>query len=93
LEIASQELEEAAIWYETKSEGLGNRFLDTIQRKLQLIQQFPERYPKRKKSFREAIVKTFPYIIVYTFYKSENTIVVNTIFHAKQSPKKKYRSL
>jgi plasmid stabilization system protein ParE len=90
LEEATKEFADAAQWYEAKSEGLGGRFIDIIQRKLRLIQQFPERYPKRKKNFREAVVKTFPYIIIYTFYKTERLIVVNTIFHAKRNPRKKY---
>jgi len=91
LEEASKEFTEASLWYEEQSNGLGDRFIDTIQRKLQLIQQFPERYPKRKKNFREAIVKTFPYIIIYTFYKKEGVIIVNTIFHASRNPSRKYR--
>ncbi len=92
LEGATKEFADAANWYEEKSEGLGEKFIDTIQRKLKLIQQFPERYPRRKKNFREAVVKTFPYIIVYTFYKSDGVIVVNTIFHAKRNPLKKYKN-
>jgi len=93
LDEASKEFAEAAAWYEEKSEGLGNRFIDAIQKKLLLIQQFPERYPKRKKSFREAIVKTFPYIIVYSFYKKERTIIVHTIFHSSRQPRKKYNPI
>ena len=91
LEPASKEFAKAAQWYEERTEGLGDRFSDIIQRKLQLIQQFPERYPKRKKNFREAIVKTFPYIIVYSFYKTERTIIVHTIFHSSRHPRKKYK--
>ncbi len=91
LEEASKEFTEAAQWYEQKSEGLGYRFIETIQRKLQLIQQFPERYPRRRKNFRETVVKTFPFIIVYSFYKKEGIIIVIAIFHAKRKPAKKYR--
>lgn len=91
IEEASKEFKEASLWYEEQSDGLGDRFIDTIQRKLQLIQQFPERYPKRKNNFREAIVKTFPYIIIYIFYKNEGMVVINTIFHASRNPRKKHK--
>jgi plasmid stabilization system protein ParE len=90
LEEAGKEFIEAAQWYEQKSKGLGDRFIAIMQRKLHLIQQFPERYPKRRKNFREAVIRTFPYIIIYTFYKKEGIIIVNAIFHASRNPRKKY---
>ena len=92
LEEAGKEFAEAAQWYEEKSKGLSDRFIDTIQKKLQLIQQFPERYPKRRKIFRETVVKTFPFIIIYFFDKKEGEIIVTTIFHASRNPSKKYRN-
>ena len=92
LEDATKEFTEAAHWYEEKGIGLGDRFIDTIQRKIQLIQQFPERYPKRRRNFREAVVKTFPYIIIYTFHKTEGVIIIHTIFHSSRNPRKKYKA-
>jgi plasmid stabilization system protein ParE len=91
LEEADKEFTEAAVWYEEQSEGLGTRFINVIQNKLNLIAQFPERYSKRKGNFREAPVKTFPYLIVYTVYKKEQVITVSAIFHASRNPKRKYR--
>jgi len=91
LEEADKELTESAKWYETKREGLGERFVDAVKNKLQIVQQSPERYPKRKGNFRETVVKVFPFIIVYTFYKKEKNITINSIFHASRNPRKKYR--
>ena len=91
LEEASLEFEKAALWYEEKSDGLGSRFIDVIKKKLEIIQEHPERSAKRKGNFRESIVKTFPYVIVYSFYKREGIVVVNSIFHTSRSPKKKYK--
>ena len=51
-EKASKQFAEVAQWYEEKAVGLGDRFSDIIQRKLELIQRFPERYPKRKKNIK-----------------------------------------
>ena len=92
LQEANNEFKEAAQWYEEKSEGLGDRFIDIIQKKLQLIQQYPERYPMRKDNFREALVYVFPYTIIYTCYKKEKTITINSIFHTARNPKTKYRN-
>lgn len=56
LEEADKEYQEAALWYESNSSGLGLRFIDIIEKKLQLIQEYPERFPKRKGNFRETPV-------------------------------------
>ncbi|HEY6975264.1 MAG TPA: type II toxin-antitoxin system RelE/ParE family toxin [Chitinophagaceae bacterium] len=58
LEEAQREYNEAAVWYEEQSPGLGIRFIEVIKNKLNLIAQYPERYPKRKGNFRETSVKT-----------------------------------
>ncbi len=91
LEEADKEFQEAANWYEDKSEGLGLRFIEVIKIKLEVIQRNPERNPKRKGNFRESVVRTFPYVIIYTFYKKENIITINSIFHTSLNPRKKYR--
>ena len=91
LEEADKEYQKAAIWYEQKLTGLGERFIEVIQNKINLIAQYPERYPKRHGSFRETPVRIFPYIIVYSVYKKEKVITVSAIFHASRKPGKRYR--
>jgi len=88
---ADAEYTAAAEWYETQKDGLGERFINIIQARLLLIQQYPERYPKRKGNFREAPVLIFPYTIIYTFYKSKQIITVSAIYHGSRNPKKKFR--
>ena len=90
-EEADKEFMEAAAWYEEQKTGLGLRFIEVIKNKLNLIAQYPERYPKRRGNFRETHVKTFAYIIVYTVYKKEEVITISSIFHASRNPRKKYR--
>ena len=90
-EKAQKEFEEAAVWYEGQLVGLGNRFINIVQAKLELITEFPERYPKRKRNFREAPIKIFPYNIVYTFYKKEGVVTVASIFHTSRNPANKYK--
>lgn len=46
LKEAVKEFQEAAEWYEEKSEGLGLRFIEVIKNKLEIIQNHPERNPK-----------------------------------------------
>ncbi len=67
------------------------RFRDLINKKIESIKEHPERYPKRKRNFREVVLRTFPFIIIYTFYKKEGIIIINSIFHTSRNPRKKYR--
>ena len=91
LEEADKEFQDAALWYEEKSSGLGLRFIEVIKRKFEIIQQFPESNTRRVGNFRESVVKIFPYTIVYTFSKKEGLITVVSIFHTSRDPRKKYR--
>jgi plasmid stabilization system protein ParE len=91
LSKARKELASAWGWYEDRQPGLGDRFVKVIFDKLAQIEQTPERYPKRIKQYREAVVPVFPYLIIYHFSKSEKTIVVASIFHTKRNPAKKIK--
>ncbi len=59
LEEADKEWTEAALWYEGQSPGLGNRFIEMVDKKLELIASYPERYPLQKENFRETLVPIF----------------------------------
>jgi plasmid stabilization system protein ParE len=89
-ETAEKEIKEACKWYDARSVGLGNRFIEEVQRKFEIIKEFPERYPIRKQNYRETPLKIFPYLIVYTFDKNESLIIIKSVFHASRNPSKKY---
>jgi plasmid stabilization system protein ParE len=91
LEEARSEFQEATEWYETRSVGLGERFRDLVTKKIESIIEHPERYPKRKSNFRQITLRTFPFLIIYTFYKNEGIIIINSISHTSRNPRKKYR--
>lgn len=91
LAIADEELIESAKWYNEQSEGLGERFIAAVAEKLRLIKEYPERYPIKKRNFRETPIKVFPFLIVYKFYKEESLIIINSIFHTSRKPSKKYK--
>ncbi len=87
---ARRELLEAWEWYEDRQEGLGDRFRNEVFSKIGQIGKTPERYPERKKSFREARVEVFPYLVIYKIAKRKKTIAIVSIFHTSRSPKKKF---
>lgn len=91
LRKARMELTEAWEWYEDRQSGLGDRFKQHVFNCIKLIEQNPEQYPERRKNYREAIIKIFPYLIIYRIHKRKRIIAVVSVFHTRRSPRKKYR--
>jgi plasmid stabilization system protein ParE len=86
-EKAQAEYIDAFLYYENKQDGLGDRFEEELDELMGLIQEAPLLFSKKYKNFREPILKNFPYLVVFEIV--EGVIVVQSIFHAKQNPKKK----
>jgi len=89
--IATTELKDAVKWYEAKTEGLGEDLNKEISNKIESILNYPNRYSIHKGYYREAVVKKFPYLVVYRYNKFKNQITVTSIFHTSRNPKYKYR--
>lgn len=87
---ARMELLEAWEWYEDRQEGLGYRFKEKLYECIKRIEKSPERYPERKKKYREALVDVFPYIVVYRIHKRKKIIAIASVFHTRRSPLKKH---
>jgi hypothetical protein len=88
-EEASQEVIEAYRYYESKQEGLGERFFKRVEDTYKRIDYHPEGYQKIHKSFRAAKVRNFPYQVIYEI--EEKSIIVYSIFNTYQDPVKKKR--
>ena len=90
--LVGQDFEEGYAWYEEKQKGLGERFINAVERKIKQIVLKPEVYGRKSnKSFREAEVETFPYLVVYKVNKPKREIYITSIHHTKKHPRKKYR--
>ena len=92
-EAAQTEYREAYGWYENQSVGLGSDFESNVDECLNNISTIPEAYSRIGKTFRQANVTKFPYVIVYGIDKKSQRIIVYSIFHTSRKPKKKYRKL
>lgn len=61
---ARMELIEAAVWYEAKSSGLGTRFIDQVERRVEASrEQFAPGFPSDFDT-RTLLVKRFSYKVV-----------------------------
>jgi len=87
LRKAREDMQKSAAWYDERQSGLGNRFLLEVTRTLRLVEANPLHYEERfSKKFRFAVVKVFPFVIVYKI--KDKTVVVNSVFHTSRNPRR-----
>ena len=78
------EFNEAAVYYEERSAGLGLRFVDAIESGFRQIERSPITWRCMRGDIRRLLVKTFPFGIVYAPIEGE--IFVLAIMHLKREP-------
>lgn len=67
-EMAEQELNEAASYYDAQNRGLGRAFLDEIERAIRRILDYPEAAPLLNRVVRHKLIRRFPYGIMYSVH-------------------------
>jgi plasmid stabilization system protein ParE len=87
---AQKEIIQAWEWYEERQRGLGDRFVKEITDRIRKIEQAPERYPTRFRSYKETPVPVFPFLIIYRLNKRKKIVRVVSVFHTSLNPKKRY---
>jgi plasmid stabilization system protein ParE len=87
LSAAINDIEQAVDYYNTQKEHLGESFLNELEKLFDILIAFPEIFPVKRKNFREAVMKKFPYVVVYGIDKDK--ILVYAVFHTHRSPDKK----
>jgi plasmid stabilization system protein ParE len=82
--LAERELNDAAVYYERESPGLGVRFLDEIQRYIGAIVKSPSAGAKVRREVRRRILRKFPYGILYSV--KDDGIRILAIMNLKRKP-------
>lgn len=83
---AEAELAGAILWYEERGKGLGAEFLRAVEATVAAIERQPEAYAFVSGKARRAVLRRFPYSLIYTF--EANEILVVACFHGKRDPKR-----
>jgi len=86
-EEANSEIIEAYLYYEAKRIGLGEEFLEHLDTYFDRIIANPKHFPQKRKPYREAFIKRFPFLIVYEIEKKK--VIVYSVFNTWQHPEKK----
>jgi len=86
---AEAELLDAMRYYEERQSGLGLDLHDRVAETLGNVSEAPDRFPvyegkRLRRQYRRAVVKRFPYIVVYRVRKGE--ILVVAVAHTSREP-------
>ncbi|MDJ1175008.1 type II toxin-antitoxin system RelE/ParE family toxin [Roseofilum capinflatum] len=81
---ASQELQQAAEFYQQQVFGLGEDFLAESQSTLNRIVQNPRAWTPLNENIRRCRMHRFPYGIIYTI--EDDTILVISVMHLQKHP-------
>ena len=81
---ARADLAEGRDWYGERSILAAERFLDEVDRAVDLILEAPERWPPVRLGMRRFVMTSFPYSIVYRV--SPTYIDIYALAHAKRRP-------
>jgi len=85
-EEAKVDISAAFYWYEDRQKGLGERFITVLDDCFNTILKNPGIYAKKYGEMRQAIVKKFPYVVIYEIENSK--IIVYSVFNTNQDPEK-----
>jgi toxin ParE1/3/4 len=81
---AKREFFEAADYYEEQVVGLGDVFIDEVEKVLDVIEQQPASGTKITKTERRFLVSRFPYGIIYS--GQEDQITIFAVMNLKCKP-------
>jgi plasmid stabilization system protein ParE len=86
---ALDEISQAAAWYEGRAAGLSAEFLRAVDATLASLQRNPRQYPVIHNTLRRALLRRFPYSLIYT--ASDDEVVVVACAHGRQDPRRWFK--
>jgi len=88
---AEKDYLDAFDWYQSCLEGLGERFEESVEKRIKDILNTPLIYPNKSFDCRECKIGDFPYLIVYKVDVRLELVTIVSIYHTSRHPKRKYR--
>lgn len=89
---AEADIEDAYVWYESRSTGLGDRFLDAVDETMALVRDAPARFPEKHRepdlAIRRALVDGFPYGVFFIWNELADATSVIACMHARRDPRR-----
>lgn len=82
-DIAS-EVKASFVWYQEKSNGLGDDFLDELESAYQEINELPRTWSLFQNGFRRFMLSRFPFSVIYR--EHDELIYVVAVMHNSRKP-------
>ena len=82
---AQQELDDAVAWYDQQADGLGNEFLDELDRVIRRVVAYPLSALEIESGLRRGLLARFPYGIIFGL--DGDTVVVVAVAHLHREPR------
>jgi plasmid stabilization system protein ParE len=83
-EAFCEEAEAATDWYAHRSRRAAERFLNELSRAIQQVSEHPERFPLFEFGTRRAVLRKFPYLIV--FRETATSVEIVAVAHGRRRP-------
>ncbi len=86
LPLAKEDIRQAALWYNKKSQGLGKKFTEEVRNIVRFIRQNPAASNVRYDDVRTSALNIFPYMVHYTIDEPNKTIIISAVLHTSRNP-------
>ena len=80
------DVREAANWYDCRSPGLGDRFVDAVRVAVDRVIEDPERFAASSAGVRYVTTATFPYVVLFDIV--EESLIILGVLHTARSMNK-----
>ena len=84
LSPAEEEMTEAALFYDSRSDGLGSDFLDDVQRAVDRLSDYPHSGEPIDSAFKRTLLHRFPFSLIYAV--EQTGIVIVAVAHYGRVP-------
>jgi plasmid stabilization system protein ParE len=87
-QLASDDLTEILGWYKEQNvEGLHKQVIEALSKVLRRLENNPQSSVIVYRNVRQALLKKFPYKILYTFDNAIVEVLIIAVIHQKRDPK------
>ena len=83
LDVAISELNETFDYYELLQINLGNKFVNAVEKSVELIQYYPKGWHALSQDVRRCVIKNFPYGVIYQIKGNEIVVIAIANLHRK----------
>ena len=84
MDEAYEDILKIEMWYIGQGTELGDAFLEELYATLEIIRQNPDLFEARKRNVRRALLRRFPYLVLYE--EVEDAIEVLGVYHGRRNP-------